>query len=278
MSTVAVGRRKPPPLSPSRRFNADFNAAAVGAPTALEYPGASRRRDREAGTMEATRSAAVEVGRALCRMRTDDAYLDHYGNWTALCNALGIGRQDSYDLMTLGEVTDNLDAAGVNADGLNRRQARVLGRLDPAEQAEVVQQAQADGDTTAAGLDRLRQQLRAPSRPRPRRPGGNPQAIRRTRSGGRSPCCGSMSRSCPGPSSAPPISMHSKQRSSTLPSSGCHPGSAGSPRLPVIVPSGRYTSMGARRCSSRRHEFPVRIPSENTEKAKVPPAESALAT
>src|SRR5579859_7594987 len=125
-----------------RQFRADFSTAATGAPTALQYLGAARQRARETETMEATRMAAREVAKALRRMHTTESYLDEYPNWKALCNALGIGRQDSYDLMNLVDVMENLSEAGVSAEGLSRGQARVLARLGPADQAAVMQEAQ----------------------------------------------------------------------------------------------------------------------------------------
>jgi hypothetical protein len=173
----------PPPRL--REFRADFATASAGAQTALQYLGAARRQARERQTMEATRLAAIEVARALHRMHSTESYLDKYRNWRALCAAVGIGYKESYDLIKLVEVMENLQDAGVTAEGLTRRQAKVLARLAPAEQAEVMRQAQTEGDTTPAGLECLRRQLRAPieaeaPRRRPEQPSNPLEPIRRS--------------------------------------------------------------------------------------------------
>lgn len=183
MSTPPFSRRMVHPRQ-LREFRADFSTAAAGAETAQQFLGAVRARRRAARTIESTRMAAIEVGRALLRMHTSENYFDRYATWTALCEALRIDRQASYDLMHLAEVTDNLNSAGIIlARGLSSRQARVLARLEPTEQAELIAYAQADGDATVAGLERLRQQLRAPIEAEARRPKqqqrGNLQPIRR---------------------------------------------------------------------------------------------------
>ncbi len=136
---TAAPARMSLPTSTSRRFRADFHTVTAGAPAALQHLGASRRRARETEIMEATRAAALEVGHALLRMHSTEDYLDEFPNWTALCNALGIGRQDSYDLMNAVEVIESLQDAGVSAEGMSRRHARVLARVPPAERAEVLE-------------------------------------------------------------------------------------------------------------------------------------------
>jgi hypothetical protein len=200
----------PPPRL--REFRADFATASAGAETALHFLGAARRRARETQTREATRMADLEVARALQRMHSTESYRDRYANWSALCRAVGIERRDSYALMNLVEVMENLQDAGVTAVGLTKRQAKVLARLEPAEQAEVMRQAQTEGDTTPAGLEYLRRQLRAPieadaPRRRPER-----TTTRYSRSAVPSPCCTSWWASSPRRNGAGNCSARSRQR------------------------------------------------------------------
>ena len=134
-----------------REFQKDFDIAKEAIGTAQRYLQFEADHAASSAGMKRTFKAAVECGAALKRMHDSESYRDAYDSWDALCRALRIGRQYSYQLIACADKLAKLPPATIGkiSAPLSFKQLDTLAEATPEQQEETLDRAAA-GDPIAA--------------------------------------------------------------------------------------------------------------------------------
>src|SRR5438128_181628 len=131
-----------------REFKEDFEKARAGMATALLNLKAQKDLKRAKDSLQRTRLARLDVGRALLRMHETQSFRDSFKNWASVCRALRCGREESYELMNGAEVHDGLKPEDRDRIPiLSIRQLKTLAKAEPDERDAVVHEAAETGST-----------------------------------------------------------------------------------------------------------------------------------
>lgn len=150
-----------------REFAKDFKEIEEFRAAAARGLAAQQAEKREHATFVRCRAAMLKVGRALFRMESTQSWTSNYPNWAALCRALQINRQHSYDLINYAVQVDKLDPTLLSLAfpaGPSFRESQAIAKLEPEQQKQVLNEGAATGDGADA-LARLTESLKGRAAP-----------------------------------------------------------------------------------------------------------------
>lgn len=184
--TAAVSSLTPALL---KQFLQDFEIVRSELPAARLNLQAEKDKANAEKTLRRTRVSRLKVGEALRRMHDSESYQNKYGkDWSALCRALKIRRQESYELMADADLFKGMDPKNAEAiaGSLSSRDLLKLRKADPEERDHAVAEAVRTGETKAAFAPLMASLAAAPAAaldegvaPKPDKSANRPSMVKR---------------------------------------------------------------------------------------------------